>query len=142
MGKSRKCDWNKHVSCTNNLTNDSVNHSRNNAFTLSWVGKSRKCDWNKHVSYNLVEKSQSESRVSATDVVQKLIRIFTDDRLLVVASDVVPGDAVVVNIVEDAEARFCSAIDVEFSVIGLTLFLVASLGPGIVAPAVGDLERE
>lgn len=44
-----------------------------------------------------------------------------------VASDVVPSDAVVVDVVEDAEAGLVGAVDVELGVVGLTLLLVARL---------------
>lgn len=50
-----------------------------------------------------------------------------------------PCDAVVVNVIEDAQARFRGAVNVELCVVGLTLLLVASLRPRVVAPAVGDL---
>ena len=58
-----------------------------------------------------------------------------------VASDVVPLDPVVVDVVEDAHARLNAAVDVELGVVGLRhivgdeLGLVAGEGPGLVAPA-------
>lgn len=56
-----------------------------------------------------------------------------------VAGYVVPRDAVVVDVVENAHAGFCGLVDVEFSVVRLTLLFVASLRPGVVAPTIGDL---
>lgn len=84
--------------------------------------------------------SQTEAGVGAGDVVEEFLGVFTHDGFLVVAGDVVPCDAVVVYVVENAHARLVGAVDVEFSVVGLTLLLVAGLRPWVVAPAVGDLE--
>lgn len=86
-------------------------------------------------------RSQTDARVGAGDVVEEFVRVFADDGLLVVAGDVVPRDTVVVYVVEYAEAGFAGAVDVELSVVGLALLLVAGLRPWVVAPAVGDLER-
>ena len=58
-----------------------------------------------------------------------------------VASDVVPLDPVVVDVVQDAHARLHAAVDVKLCVVGLRhvmrdeLGLVTSEGPGLVAPA-------
>jgi hypothetical protein len=59
----------------------------------------------------------------------------------VVAGYVVPGDAVVVDVVEDREAGLLGAVDVELGVVGLAGLLVAGLGPGVEAPASGQLVR-
>lgn len=72
-------------------------------------------------------KSQTETGVGASNIVEKLFGVFANDRFLVVASDVVPSDAVVVDVVEDAEAGLVGAVDVELGVVGLTLLLVARL---------------
>ena len=58
-----------------------------------------------------------------------------------VAGDVVPLDAVVVDVVEEPHAGLHAAVDVELRVIGLghvpalELRLVSGEGPGLVAPA-------
>ena len=83
--------------------------------------------------------SQTEAGVGAGDVVEEFVGVLADDGLLVVAGDVVPRDAVVVHVVEDAEAGLGGGVDVELGVVGLTQLLVAGLRPRVVAPAVGDL---
>ena len=58
-----------------------------------------------------------------------------------IASNVVPLDPIVVDVVEDAHARLNAFVDVELGVVGLRhivgdeLGLVAGEGPGLVAPA-------
>lgn len=53
-----------------------------------------------------------------------------------VTRDVVPGDAVVVNIVQDGQAGLVGAVDVILGVVRLPDLLVAGLRPRIEAPAV------
>lgn len=48
-----------------------------------------------------------------------------------------PVDAVVVNVVEDRQARLVGLVDVEFGIVGLGSLLVASLRPGVVAEGRG-----
>lgn len=57
-----------------------------------------------------------------------------------VTGDVMPRNAVVVHVVQHTQAGFSGTVDVKLSVVGLTLLFVASLGPGVVAPAVRDLQ--
>lgn len=52
-----------------------------------------------------------------------------------------PCDAVIVHVIEDAQARLVGLVNVELRVVGLTLLLVARLRPRVVAPAVRNLER-
>lgn len=52
-----------------------------------------------------------------------------------VTGDVVEGDTVTVDIVQNRQARLGSLIDVVLSIVGLWLLLVTSLAPRIVAPA-------
>lgn len=59
-----------------------------------------------------------------------------------VAGDVVPGDAVVVDVVQDAQAGLVGAVDVELGVVRLSGLLVARGRPGVVAPAGRHLEHE
>lgn len=79
-------------------------------------------------------RSKSNAAVGVGDVVQELIRVFANEGFFVIAGDVVPGDAIVVNVVEDGQAGFGGLVDVEFSVVGLRDFLVSCLGPGVEAP--------
>lgn len=53
-----------------------------------------------------------------------------------------PRDAVVVHVVEHAEAGLGGAVDVELGIVGLGLLLVTGLGPRVVTPPVGDLQRD
>lgn len=82
---------------------------------------------------------QSDAAVRGRDVVEELLGVLADDGLFVVAGDVVPRDAVVVDVVEDGQARFARLVDVEFGVVGLTQLLVSGGGPRVVVPAVGCL---
>lgn len=52
-----------------------------------------------------------------------------------IASNVMPSNAIVVDVVENGQARFSCSVDVKLSVVGLRLLLVAGLGEGIVVPA-------
>lgn len=52
-----------------------------------------------------------------------------------------PGDAVVVDVVQDAQAGLVGAVDVELSVVRLSGLLVARGRPGVVAPAGRHLEH-
>lgn len=56
-----------------------------------------------------------------------------------VASDIVPCDAIVVDIVQDGHAGLAGAVDVELSVVWLTLFLVSGGGPRVVTETARDL---
>lgn len=78
---------------------------------------------------------KTDSAIGAGDVVEEFVAVLAHEGLLVVASNVVPGDAVVVYVVEDRQAGLLGAVDVELSVVGLTLLLVSGLGPGVEAPA-------
>lgn len=55
-----------------------------------------------------------------------------------------PGDAIVVHVVQDGQALLLGLVNVVFSVVGLWALLVTGLGPGVVAPslrnAVGGLD--
>lgn len=73
-------------------------------------------------------------RVFTPDVVQQKVAVFADERLFVVAGNIVPFDTILVDVVEDAHARFGGAVDVELGVIGLRTAGVALVAPGLVAP--------
>lgn len=56
-----------------------------------------------------------------------------------VAGNVVPGDTIIVHVVQDAQAGLAGLVDVVLGVIGLGLLLVSSLAPGVVGPTRGHL---
>ena len=87
------------------------------------------------------DASEADAAVGAGDVVEELVAVLADEGLLVVAGDVVPGDAVVVDVVEDREAGLLGAVDVELGVVGLAGLLVTGLRPGVEAPSSGQLVR-
>ena len=79
--------------------------------------------------------------VERLDILEELVRILADEGLAVVAGDVVPLDAVRVDVVENAHAGLGAAVDVELGVVGLGHHvsldgrLVAGGRPGLVGPA-------
>jgi len=84
---------------------------------------------------------KSNSPIGICNVVQELVGVFANERFFVVASNVVPGNAIVVHVVENWQASFVGSVDVEFGVVGLSEFFVSSLGPGVEAPALRCLVR-
>ena len=85
--------------------------------------------------------SRFELWLESLHILQELVGVLAHEGLGVVASDVVPLDPVVVDVIEDAHARLHAAVDVELRVVrlrhvvGHELGLVAGEGPGLVAPA-------
>ena len=75
------------------------------------------------------------------DVFEKLLRVLADEGFGVVTGDIVPLDAVIVDVVKDSHAGLHGPVNVELGVVGLghvvgdELSLVAGVGPGLVAPA-------
>ena len=75
------------------------------------------------------------------DIFQKLLRVLADEGLGVIAGDIVPLDAVIVDVVQNSHAGLHGAVDVELRVVWLghvvgdELGLVSGVGPGLVAPA-------
>lgn len=84
---------------------------------------------------------EADAAVGAGNIVQQLLGVLADERLLVVARDVVPGDAVVVDVVQDGHAGLVGAVDVELGVVRLSDLLVAGLGPRVEGPAIRRLVR-
>ena len=74
-------------------------------------------------------------------VSEELLRVLADEGLGVVAGNVVPLDAVLVDVVEDAHTGLHALVDVELGVVrlgdraALDLGLVAGGRPGLVGPA-------
>lgn len=84
---------------------------------------------------------QTNAWVRGSHVVQQFLGIFAHNRFLVVASNVVPSDTVIVHVVQHRQAGFGCLVDVEFGIVWLWDLLVTRLAPWVVAPAVGDLVR-
>lgn len=82
-----------------------------------------------------VDLSQTDTTVGICDIIEELLGIFANERFLVVASNIMPSDAVVINVVKYRQTGLVGTIDIEFRVIRLPNFLVSSLGPRIEAPA-------
>lgn len=89
---------------------------------------------------DIIAPLQLDASVGGLDVVEEFLGVFADERLLVVTSNVVPRNSVVVNVVQNTQAGFVGAIDVEFGIVGLSLLLVTGLTPWIVSPAGWDLK--
>merc|ERR1711994_909108 len=79
--------------------------------------------------------------VERLDVLQQLVGVLADERLGVVAGDVVPFDTVLVDVVQNAHTRLGAIVNVVLGVVRLRhiasgeLSLVAGKGPGLVGPA-------
>ena len=68
-------------------------------------------------------------------VLQQRLVVLAEDGLPVVAGDVVPADAVVVDAVQQAEAGLRGLVDGELGVIRLRLLEVTGLRPRLLRPA-------
>lgn len=82
---------------------------------------------------------ETNASIGARHVINELIAVFADEGFFMVARDVMPSDAVIVDVVEDTHAGFVSSVDVKFSVIWLPDFLVSRRAPRVVAESVGGL---
>ena len=82
-----------------------------------------------------ISNLQDYTGIRSSDMFQKRWRVFTDDGFGVVAGDIVPLDAVLVDVVEDAQAGLSCVVDVEFCVIRLWHLFVTSGAPWLIAPA-------
>lgn len=93
-------------------------------------------DHDHHVGVRLTAIAlEADAAVGAGHVVEKLLGVLADERLLVVTRDVVPSDAVIVHVVQDSQARLGSAVDVVLGIVRLPGLLVASLRPRVERPA-------
>ena len=50
------------------------------------------------------QRLQSDFRIARADEVHQLFAVFADERLLVVAGNIVPFDSVIVEVVQDGQA--------------------------------------
>jgi hypothetical protein len=74
---------------------------------------------------------KADAFVGGCDIVEKLVAILTDERFLMVTGNVMPGNTVIVHVVENRKAGLICAIDVELSIVRLSNLLVSSLTPGV-----------
>lgn len=77
---------------------------------------------------------QFNARIGSGDVLEKWWRIFADDGLGVVASNVVPLDTIFVDVIEHTQTRFFGLVDFEFGIVRLWPLEVASGAPRLVTP--------
>lgn len=78
---------------------------------------------------------QFEARVGGSDEVEQRLGVFANDGLGVVAANVVPFNAVLVDIVENTETRLGRLVDLEFGVVRLRSLKVPSGAPRLVGPS-------
>lgn len=76
--------------------------------------------------------------LEALHVIQELVAVLAHEGLLVIAGDVVPFDAVTVDVVEDPHAGLRCLVDIELRVVGLRSPGVTLVAPGLVPPAGGN----
>jgi hypothetical protein len=86
-------------------------------------------------------KLETDASVGGCDIVEKLVIVLTDERFLVVAGDIMPGNTVIVHVVKNRKAGLICAVDVELSIVRLLNLLVPSLTPGVEAKTVRHLVR-
>lgn len=84
----------------------------------------------------MIQNLQANSAICSGDIVEQFLAVLTNERLLVVASNVVPSNTIIVNIVKNRQTRFSGAINIKFSIIRLLLFLMPSGRPWIIIPSV------
>lgn len=96
-------------------------------------------DRDQHESRLTAIALEADVAVGAGNIVQQLLGVLADERLFVVARDVVPGDAVAVNVVQDGHAGLTGAIDIELGVIRLSGLLVAGRRPRVIPPTIRRL---
>ena len=82
---------------------------------------------------NLI-RSELYAFISGSDIVQESVGVLTHERFGMVAGDVVPHHAVLVDVVEEPEAGLLAAIDILLRVVRLGLLEVSSVRPGLVGP--------
>lgn len=80
------------------------------------------------------QRLQNDFRIARADEVHQLFAVFADERLLVVASNVVPFDSVVVEVVQDGQARLSLII---FAIVGLRAAITTSVRPVTKSTLVG-----
>ena len=80
------------------------------------------------------------SRLPTQANLKEILNIFTNKHLLMVASSIMPGNSIIIDIIEHSQASFCRPVDLLFCIIWLwnispsKLGLVASVGPGLERP--------
>jgi len=98
-------------------------------------GKENMRDCGNLLTFSPISNLQGYTGIAPPDEVEKSGRVFADDGLVVVASDVVPLETVLVDVVEDTQASLGRVVDGELGVIGLGGLEVTSGAPWLIAPA-------
>lgn len=80
------------------------------------------------------QRLQNDFRIARANEVDQLFAVFADERLLMVASNIVPFDSVVVEVVQDGQARLSLVI---FTVVGLRAAITTSVRPVTKSALVG-----
>lgn len=57
---------------------------------------------------------KSDARVARADKVKEFITVFTDEGLQVVAGDIMPFHSILIEVVQDSQARFVIALKNRF----------------------------
>lgn len=91
--------------------------------------------------HTLLHRLQANTRIRGRHIVEQLLGILADERLLVVAGHIMPGNAIIVHIIQHRQARFARLIDVVLGVVWLRHLLVSGLAPRIVTPALWQAIR-
>lgn len=82
---------------------------------------------------------EANTAIGAGHVVEQLLGVLADEWFFMVTRDIVPGDAVVVNVVQDGHAGLVGAVDVILGIVRLSDLLVAGLRPRIETPTIRHL---
>lgn len=82
---------------------------------------------------------ETNASVGGCHIVEKLITVLTDERFLVVAGNIMPGNTITVHVVQNSKTGLGCAIDVKFSIVRLLNLLVPSPTPGVVAEPIRHL---
>lgn len=85
------------------------------------------CYLKKRVCFvHLLVRLERNLGVAGADKVKQLLAVLADEGLLVVASDIVPLDAIVVEVVQDGQAGLTFIV---FTVVGLRASVTTGVGP-------------
>lgn len=79
---------------------------------------------------------QSNARIAGLDKVQQFIGVLADERFQMMAGNVVPLQTVIVEVIQNGQARFVVALR-SLTVIGLSLAIAASVTPIARVPLAG-----
>ena len=83
-------------------------------------------------------EAEAIALADGASVLQQRFVVLAEDGLPVVAGDVVPCDAILVDAVEQSQAGLGGPVDCELGVVRLRLLQMARLRPGLLGPACRD----